>query len=309
MFWTLRNPWYKPMFVGFEPLITHRAEVEAKRQKAIEKASRKAARHVDPGRPVSIHLLGHRIPELVHIELATPTWATGEPHDRRQLFDRVHKIAQSLVLRRWTAEEFCDVMPTYELPPWKTLYCRDEWIIRPRDNEMWDEITHRGSRELAPHQYERMVAKAFKYAEEDITRGTLPDADHKVYIDAVIELWTTAIARDTVQLSAVEAGVLDYVMTSMRVRQYTDVTCPARQVGAAIGINHMTAWRAMGKLDRAGVLVCRSPGNAAKDEAAVYVLSPRVPDKRRRSKTLPGTDGHHMTAVSAGQPPFPRSVT
>jgi hypothetical protein len=232
-------------------------------------------------RLVDFTLLPHRIPRHVSDALATPTWAEGEEQDRRRLFKRLrYEIAPSLILRRWCAEEFCDVMPGYTLPRRPSFrYC----MAAPQDyyhphNALWEEITTRGRREeLPPSRYEPMVLKAFKFAEERLSEGLIPDIDQREYGDALIRRWVRGAERGLVAFTREEAGVLSYIADQMTARGYVDVTCPAREVARAVGVDRMAAWRALKRLTRAGVLTCRSSGDAKRRLAAVYCFCPLLP--------------------------------
>jgi len=263
------------------------------------------------GRAISTTLLPHLIPPHVDAALSRPTFEEGCEQDRRRLWNRLrYEVAASLVLRGYTAEEFCWVMPGHTPAPEYVRFSCKEPRAFPRHNVMWEEITHRGVRELPASRYEPMVLKAFKYAEERIGEGMIPDVDQPAYGEALIRRWTWGVERGWVVLSAVEAGVLAYVCDQMRSRGFVDVTCPAREVAKPLGVDRMVAWRALKKLARDGVLICRSSGDAKGRMAAVYCLSfqlPGGPDgpqsawRRNHEIHFHGTAREPIPGVSPGQ--------
>jgi hypothetical protein len=267
--------------VGLDALAAACEEQQARQEQAARAAQERADRYNDPGRVISTTLLAHRIPEHVNAALARPTWAEGEGQDRRRLFKRLrYEVAPSLVLRGWSAEEFCDVMPGYTLPRRRGFqYC----MVAPVEyyhphNALWDEITTRGRRELPPSRYEPMVLRAFKHAEERIGEGMIPDVDQPAYGEALAGRWTTAMEAGRVRLSPMEVKVVGWVCSQMRSRGYLNIACPAREVAKELGVaDPKVAWRVLKKLADDRVLICRSKGHAIKRLAAIYCLSPQLP--------------------------------
>jgi hypothetical protein len=277
---------------GFDAVLAHCDEQRARQEKAVRAAQERASNHRDPGRPISTTLLPHVIPEHVNAAIAKPTWGEGEGQDQTRLFKRlVRDVAHPLLLRGYIAEEFIAFMPDYVPPPIQ-VWRGGERVEAARENVLWEEITTRGRRARYPGQYEPMIAKAFKYAEENIGRGVIPDSDQPAYITALIDLWRGAAGAGRVRLTRCEAGILDYVMHQMRARGFLNVTCPSREVARAVGAdNHLAVWRALKHLADDGVLICRSKGVALAGRAAIYCLSPQIQEKRCLHPQTPATTG------------------
>jgi hypothetical protein len=258
------------METGFDALRRHLDEQRMRRERVTKKP---ASRHRDPGRPISTTLLSHRIPEHVDAAIASSTDWEGGGQDQRLLFGRLKRdVAHPLLLRGFSADEFLDFMPGYTPPPTRE---------GPRSNVLWQELTTRGRRTRHPNL---IVTKAFKFAEETVGNGFISDQDQPEYVAALTDLWTGALAIGRVALLPLEVGVLRYVMGQMRARGYLNVACPCREVGKEVGVKHLRAWRALQGLAEDGVLICRSKGDAGKREAAIYCLSPEIPENHRATK-------------------------
>src|SRR6516225_3889324 len=218
------------------------------------------------GRAISTTLLPHLIPPHVDAALSRPTFEEGCEQDRRRLWNRLrYEVAASLVLRGYTAEEFCWVMPGHTPAPEYVRFSCKEPRAFPRHNVMWEEITHRGVRELPASRYEPMVLKAFKHAEERIGEGMIPDVDQPAYGEALAGRWTTAMEAGRVRLSPMEVKVVGWVCSQMRSRGYLNIACPAREVAKELGVaDPKVAWRVLKKLADDRVLICRSKGHAIK---------------------------------------------
>ena len=114
----------------------------------------------------------------------------------------------------------CHSCPTTPLRPLRGGSAAKGCPVQRR-NVLWEEITSRGCRQRYPGQYEPMVLKAFKFAEEHIGRGVIPDEDQPAYIEALIDHWTAAISGQRIALTDLEVEVVAYVMWSMRSRAGT----------------------------------------------------------------------------------------
>jgi hypothetical protein len=266
--------------VGFGPLLRAVEDAKERQRKVMEKARNRAAEYEDPGRPVDVHLLDHEIPPHVADAIATPTqWGPDGEQDQRLLHRRIKtRVARSLVLRGFGAEEFLAMLPTYTPPPGPDG--------RGRRNILWEELTTRGRRQRGPEQYEPIVTLAFKYATEDITHGRIEDEDQPDYITAVVGRWRDWIATRRVRLTDNETLAVNYVLHQMSARGFVNVACPSRQLADVMGVwDPKTAWRVLKTLTAAGVLICRKRGVGGWEsgEAAVYCLSPAIPPKREQT--------------------------
>jgi hypothetical protein len=274
--------------MGFDALRRHRDEQRARQESATK---RSAKRHRDPGRPISRTLLSHHIPEHVNEAIASPTEWEGGGQDQRLLFKRLQcDVVYPLVLRGFSAQEFLDFMPTYTPPATRE---------GSRRNVLWEELTTRGRRERHPHQYEPIVVKAFKYAEEAIESGFVPDQDQPEYIAALSDWWHGVLTAGRISLLPAEIGVIKYVLAQMRIRGFLNVTCPCREVGKAIGVRHVAAWRTLQDLAEDGILICRSRGVAGRREAAIYCLTPHLPEERMATK--PEKSSSYGTGITLKQ--------
>ncbi len=266
--------------VGFAPLL--RAVEDAKKrqarhEEAIRKAAAKASEHCDPGRSVDVHLLGHEIPDHVADVIASETCLEpGEEQDRTKIWARIRfEIAPSLILRGYTCEEFCELLPAYTPPPGPE---------GPRSNVLFAELTKRGRREHGRAGWDQTLIAAWKEAEEGIGQGQIPDVDQKTeYCAALADRWRGWIASGKVRLFGTEAKVMDYVITQTITRGFVNVTCPSREVARAMGIkDNKTALAVLQRLADDGLLIKRSPGNGPARLAAIYCLPIAIPPGREQ---------------------------
>ncbi len=167
--------------VGFGPLL-HAVKDAKKRQgrheQAIRKAAAKAREHRDPGRSIDAHLLGHEIPAHVADVIASKTrFEPGEEQDRTKIWTRIRfGIAPSLILRGYSCEEFCELLPDYTPPPGPE---------GPRSNVLFAELTERGCREHGRARWDQTLIAAWKTAEEGLGEGQIPDVDQTEYCAAL----------------------------------------------------------------------------------------------------------------------------
>lgn len=288
--------------VGMDAVLQEVEEHSAKREAAIRAAKEKADHRRDPGLVIDATLLRHRIPEHVNVILARPSWTEGEQQDQRVVFRRVKQVAHSLLLRGYDAEEFLKMMPDYTPPSVPFRYpqhCTDERLVYPRkgarENILWQELTTRGRRRQDPAP---KVIKAFKYAQEHIDTGIMPDADKPEYIETLLKTrWEGPLEKGEVTgFLPLDRKVLNFVFDQMRTRNFLKVACPCREVAGAIGVaDHKRVWRVLRNLTEDEVLICHGRGewygsNRPKNaKAAVYSLAPQVPAGYRRPEQIPPT--------------------
>jgi hypothetical protein len=275
------NPDTRQFPTGLDALAAHYEAQRARRERARQALTARAAAYQDPGLVISTTLIRRRrIPEHVNEILARPTWQhEDEAQDQRKLLKPLVRIAYSLLLRGYDAEQFLDMMPGYTPPPAYWRYCNDQIMRSPRQNILWEELTTRGRRYRDPTQ---LVLQAFKFAQENLDRGVLPDKDKPTYIEALITHWDTEITAGRVRLTKTEAKVLGYLTDQMRRRGFLKIACPCRQVAKEVGItDRTTAWAALKLLADDGVLILHSKGvGTPGGKANVYSLSPEVPAGR-----------------------------
>lgn len=205
---------------------------------------------------------------------ALPPWAleiiangieVQDDNDRRPLFRAAHNVACSAVNRGWTETRFRNLLQDGI----KNAGARPS-------NKLWRQLNTRRGRKQSWRTVDRLLSKAWQYAEANVGKGFDPERESTIL--TVAQRWSESIAYPSVSLSRSQELVLTYVIEEVKRRKFANVACPGRHVAELTGLSHRGAVDALTSLREKGILICRSQGtwvgkSRKGGKAAIYSLA------------------------------------
>lgn len=204
-----------------------------------------------------------------------------ERPDRRKVWNTFVSIAMSAQRRGWSRIRFIEHVTQQTHHKYRRT---DKFPVRRRrNNGLWRQLC----------EFSRDDARALHYLDTawDQARLNLADAVEKIGAELSNEAvefawsWDDRLASECDDLTKVERGVMDYLVTWTERRGRIDITCDCRSVGAHVGIGKSHALNLLKSLAARGLLIKHSAGTSRswKDRhgeqhvsgrAAIYSLAP-----------------------------------
>jgi hypothetical protein len=212
------------------------------------------------------------------INRALPAWILsvlrkGAPGARPKVsavWGKVVTVAMSARRRGWTQDQFIQEMWSQETRIFgggRKVY--GYWPLMTQVL-----TTVNGS----PIRAQRQLDKAWATAGDNLLTDHVLKTPADFLADTIewAGAWEDRLDSGEDNLTTTQKLVMLYVTASVVKRQNSKVTCPSREVGAAVGITRMAANRALRKLAQRGFLVLHDRGVHSKDpwywKAAIYSL-------------------------------------
>lgn len=209
---------------------------------------------------------------------ALPTWAINtlsdgmksKNPDARKIWGQFVRIAMSARRRGWTENQFLDECLSKGTRQYGNSQVYGHWKLTAQ--LLADAKGMEG-------RVQRQIIRAWATAGDNLLReGTLTTTEE--YINNAIEAayaWDDRLDENLDNLSVTQRMVMAYVTASVVKRRNSKVTCPSREVGAAMNMHRMTANRVLRSLAQEGFLVLHDRGVHAEDpkywRSAIYGLS------------------------------------